>query len=141
MRDVDGKPRYDEVRDFLSSRKILIPMGDPGDSPDEYHEKYPDREEPGIDNNAYTNVLTAWLLCRTIDAVHLLPRERRRDLMESLSISEEEMDHWEDISLRMFVPFHGDGIISQFEGYDQLEELDWDRYRKSTTISTASIAY
>jgi trehalose 6-phosphate phosphatase len=25
---------------------------------------------------------------------------------------------------RMFVPFHDDGIISQFEGYEQLEELD-----------------
>ena len=29
----------------------------------------------------------------------------------------------------MFVPFHGDGIISQFEGYAELEELDWDAYR------------
>jgi trehalose/maltose hydrolase-like predicted phosphorylase len=33
------------------------------------------------------------------------------------------------MSRRMFVPFHGDGIISQFEGYDELEELDWDAYR------------
>ncbi len=29
----------------------------------------------------------------------------------------------------MFVPFHDDGIISQFEGYEDLEELDWDAYR------------
>jgi trehalose/maltose hydrolase-like predicted phosphorylase len=29
----------------------------------------------------------------------------------------------------MFVPFHGDGIISQFEGYEELEELDWAGYR------------
>ena len=29
----------------------------------------------------------------------------------------------------MFVPFHGDGVISQFEGYEELEELDWDAYR------------
>jgi trehalose/maltose hydrolase-like predicted phosphorylase len=29
----------------------------------------------------------------------------------------------------MFVPFHDDGIISQFEGYEELEELDWDAYR------------
>jgi len=26
------------------------------------------------------------------------------------------------------VPFHGDGIISQFEGYEELEELDWKSY-------------
>jgi trehalose/maltose hydrolase-like predicted phosphorylase len=30
---------------------------------------------------------------------------------------------------RMYVPFHGDGIISQFDGYGDLEELDWDAYR------------
>jgi trehalose/maltose hydrolase-like predicted phosphorylase len=29
----------------------------------------------------------------------------------------------------MFVPFHGDGLISQFEGYGELAELDWDAYR------------
>ena len=27
------------------------------------------------------------------------------------------------------MPFHGDGIISQFEGYEQLAELDWEAYR------------
>ncbi len=27
------------------------------------------------------------------------------------------------------MPFHGDGIISQFEGYEQLAELDWEDYR------------
>ena len=30
----------------------------------------------------------------------------------------------------MFVPFHGDGIISQFEGYEDLAELDWEAYRR-----------
>src|SRR3712207_332225 len=34
------------------------------------------------------------------------------------------------MSRRMFVPFHGEGIISQFEGYEDLEELDWDHYRE-----------
>jgi beta-phosphoglucomutase family hydrolase len=33
-RYVDGKPRYDGVRDFLASRGIELPMGDPGDPPD-----------------------------------------------------------------------------------------------------------
>ena len=33
------------------------------------------------------------------------------------------------MSRKMFVPFHGDGIISQFEGYEELEELDWEAYR------------
>jgi alpha,alpha-trehalase len=29
----------------------------------------------------------------------------------------------------MRIVFHGNGIISQFEGYHQLEELDWEGYR------------
>jgi beta-phosphoglucomutase family hydrolase len=31
---VDGKPRYDGVRDFLTSRGIELPMGDPSDPPE-----------------------------------------------------------------------------------------------------------
>jgi len=31
---VDGKPRYDGVRDFLASRGIDLPWGDPSDPPD-----------------------------------------------------------------------------------------------------------
>jgi beta-phosphoglucomutase family hydrolase len=30
---IDGKPRYDGVRDFLASRKVTLPEGDPGDAP------------------------------------------------------------------------------------------------------------
>jgi trehalose 6-phosphate phosphatase len=33
-RYVDGKPRYDGVRDFLASRGIGLPMGDPSDPPE-----------------------------------------------------------------------------------------------------------
>ena len=29
----------------------------------------------------------------------------------------------------MVVPFHDDGTISQFEGYETLRELDWEDYR------------
>ena len=31
---MDGKPRYDGVRDFLASRGIELPMGDPSDPPE-----------------------------------------------------------------------------------------------------------
>ncbi len=33
-RYVDGKPRYDGVRDFLASRGIELPWGDPSDAPE-----------------------------------------------------------------------------------------------------------
>jgi alpha,alpha-trehalase len=34
LRFVDGKPRYDGVRDFLASRGLGLPWGDPSDPPD-----------------------------------------------------------------------------------------------------------
>jgi alpha,alpha-trehalase len=97
--------------------------------PDEYHDSYPGAEEPGLNNNAYTNVMAVWVLRRALELLDLLPDQRRRELWETLSLTREEMDRWEDISRKMFVPFHDDGIISQFEGYEELEELDWKRYR------------
>lgn len=97
--------------------------------PDEYHEGYPDREEPGLDNNAYTNVMAVWCLCRAFDVLEILPTSRRDELREKLALSREELDRWDDITHKMRLCFHDDGILSQFEGYGDLEELDWDDYR------------
>jgi trehalose/maltose hydrolase-like predicted phosphorylase len=54
---------------------------------------------------------------------------RRAELMTRLGLSAHEIARWDDISRRMYVPFHSDGIISQFEGYEELAELDWEDYR------------
>jgi beta-phosphoglucomutase family hydrolase len=96
--------------------------------PDEYHERYPDSSEYGLNNNAYTNIMAVWVLLRARDALALLPDIRRIELMRSLQIDAHELARWGEITRKMFVPFH-DGIISQFEGYEQLEEFAWDDYR------------
>jgi len=96
--------------------------------PDEFHTGYPDSSAAGIDNNAYTNVMTAWLLTRTREVLDLLSEHRRTELTQTLSLTATELERWEHISRRMFVPFHGNGLISQFEGYEKLEELDWEDY-------------
>jgi trehalose/maltose hydrolase-like predicted phosphorylase len=97
--------------------------------PDEFHEKYPDAPEAGLRNNAYTNIMVAWL-CDTVGKLpSLLPASSTEGLRARLGIRDDELALWQDMSRRMFVPFQGDGIISQFEGYDELEELDWDAYR------------
>jgi trehalose/maltose hydrolase-like predicted phosphorylase len=59
----------------------------------------------------------------------LLPDIRRTELSTELGLTADELARWRDISRRMYVPFHADGIISQFEGYEKLAELDWARYR------------
>jgi trehalose/maltose hydrolase-like predicted phosphorylase len=97
--------------------------------PDEFHEKYPGASEGGLRNNAYTNVMVSWLCGLACEVLSRLPESRAEALRSRLAISEEELALWRDMSRRMFVPFHDEGIISQFEGYEQLKELDWDGYR------------
>ena len=97
--------------------------------PDEFHEKYPGATDGGLRNNAYTNVMVAWSCENAGKVLALLPEARREALRARIGLTDEEIATWEQMSRKMFVPFHGDGIISQFEGYEDLEELDWDAYR------------
>jgi len=97
--------------------------------PDEYHDAYPDAREPGLRNNAYTNIMAVWVLCRALDVLETLPEERREELRTMLALEREEIELWEEISRKMRLVFFHDGVLSQFEGYENLEELDWDAYR------------
>ncbi len=97
--------------------------------PDEYHDAYPGAAEPGLRNNAYTNVLASWVCWRALDVVQVLDDHHCGPLWERLGLQAAELDGWEQLSRRLRVPFHEDGIISQFEGYDELADLDWARYR------------
>lgn len=97
--------------------------------PDEFHERYPGVKEGGLRNNAYTNVMVAWIAGTAPRVLDLLPASRRDVLRSRLDITDEELRRWDEMSRKMFVPFHPDGVISQFEGYFDLEELDWEHYR------------
>ena len=118
---------YNEERDRYEIHGVM--------GPDEFHEKYPGSEEEGLRNNAYTNVMVAWI-CEAVQTVlELLPERSRDSLVERIGLTDEEIETWSQMSHKMFVPFHedpdlGDGLISQFEGYENLEELDWDHYRE-----------
>ena len=114
--------QYNPALDRYEIRKVM--------GPDEYHDAYPDAEEPGINNNSYTNVMAVWVLCRTLEALDIIPYDRREALFRKVALRQEELKRWEDISRKMRVIFHDDGIISQFEGYDQLQEFDWEAYQR-----------
>ncbi|MFI1157694.1 glycoside hydrolase family 65 protein [Streptomyces sioyaensis] len=97
--------------------------------PDEYHDGYPGAVAPGVDDNAYTNVTAAWVLLRALDLCRTLPEAHQRQLSERLQLDPEEPERWDDIAHRLHVPYH-QGVISQFAGYEELAELDWDGYRQ-----------
>ncbi|MBA3905433.1 MAG: glycoside hydrolase family 65 protein [Pseudonocardiales bacterium] len=100
--------------------------------PDEFHQRYPGSDEAGLRNNAYTNVMVAWIADIAPQVLDVLPAARRAALCARLGLTHRTLARWRGMAARMFVPFHESGggdVISQFEGYDKLEELDWDRYR------------
>jgi alpha,alpha-trehalase len=109
----------------LGRYEILKVMG-----PDEFHDGYLGADEPGLDNNTYTNVMAVWVLACALRVLELLGEDRRQELCKTLELSNEEIARWEEISRKMRVVFHEDGVLSQFEGYENLEELDWEGYRQ-----------
>lgn len=113
---------YNRDRDRYEIRGVV--------GPDEYHTAYPNAKQPGVNNNAYTNVMVAWVLeCAAERVMDLLDVDCKSEIFEDLELSDEEVSHWSEMSRKLYVPFHADGIISQFEGYEDLEEFDWEGYR------------
>jgi len=132
-----GAELFCEIARFLASLAEERPDGRFGIrgvmGPDEFHTAYPGVDPStngGLDNNAYTNFMAAWILSRADDILELIPVDERIRLCERLELGREELAKWEDVSCKLFLPFHDDGILSQFEGYDKLREFDWDGYRE-----------
>lgn len=119
--------------------------------PDEYHDEYHDRHDGqrhdehhdvdpagstdgdrdgvpdgvpdggGVDDNAYTNVMAAWVLRCADRVLDRLPADRRSELRDQLEVTDDELERWREIGRLLAVHFH-DGVISQFDGYGRLPE-------------------
>lgn len=107
--------RYDQKRQRYEIHHVI--------GPDEFHNGYPNFKEPGVNNNAYTNIMAAWTLGRGMELLEKLPSDHKQHLCSRLNISKEELALWRDVSTKMFVPVMAIGVIEQFEGYDQLQEF------------------
>jgi len=96
--------------------------------PDEFHTGYPGAERPGVDNNAYTNVMVVWVLRTALRILAILTPTQSEAIVRRLGVTGQDRERWLSISTHMFVPFQ-DRLLLQFEGYDDLAELPWDDYR------------
>lgn len=112
---------YDEDADRYSLNGVM--------GPDEFHDGYPDAPGEGLRDNAYTNVLTSWILTCATQSLRRLDPHVAEALRSRLGLSDAELEAWEHISRRLRLVFHEDGVLSQFDGYEDLAELDWDGYR------------
>ena len=97
--------------------------------PDEFHEAYPDAPDGGLRNNAYTNVMAAWCIGKALEALELLDERDRSAVAGRIALAGGETDRWCDVVRGMKIPVLPNGLIEQFEGYGELEDLDWDAYR------------
>ena len=112
---------YDDRTDRFHLRGVM--------GPDEYHTGYPETPGGGLNDNAYTNVMAAWVCAQAYEIMTVIQGHDLEDLRGRLKIDTTELEHWKHVSLRMFVPFLKGGLIGQFDGYEDLLELDWERYR------------
>ncbi|WP_019481415.1 beta-phosphoglucomutase family hydrolase [Arthrobacter sp. TB 23] len=99
--------------------------------PDEYHTRRPGSDHPGVDDNAYTNVMASWVFVRAAALHRTFVGHELDELEVRLGINADEVARWERMGRSMYVPFEADGTISQFDGYGDLVELDWARYRET----------
>lgn len=117
-----GKAIFDETTGRYSISGVM--------GPDEFHEKYQDSKEGGLKDNAYSNLMTVWMLDKTLILLNSIAKDDRKKLFDALNVSVKEMILWKDIIKKIALHISDDGIIAQYDGYFDLEELDWDYYRK-----------
>jgi trehalose/maltose hydrolase-like predicted phosphorylase len=113
---------YDPVDDRFDINGVM--------GPDEYHDALPGRVEPGLDDNAYTNVMAAWTLTRALECLDVLPPGRRHELLDTLDIRRADLERWQHVSRKLRLCWTDGGVLLQFRGYEALEEFDWTGYRQ-----------
>ncbi|MEH6566248.1 MAG: glycosyl hydrolase family 65 protein [Halopseudomonas sp.] len=97
--------------------------------PDEYHNLPPGSDEPGLDNNAYTNLMAVWALSVALQALDILPRDRARALCRRVALQSGEPAEWHRIIRNMYLPIRDDGVLAQFDGVEDLKPVpdDWKK--------------
>ena len=98
--------------------------------PDEFHEKLPGSDVPGVKDNAYTNILVVWLLEKTMEVIDSFSTGVLKRLKKKIGFTINETKKWQEIRQKLNVVMTENGIISQFDGYMGLKELNWDQYRE-----------
>ena len=98
--------------------------------PDEFHEKLPGSSREGLSDNTYTNIMVVWLLEKTLEWIERLPKDRLQKLKRKTGFQIGETEKWKAITKKMNVVFVNGKVLSQFDGYHLLKELDWNAYRR-----------
>lgn len=121
-----GSEMFFEIARFWASMTKFNPKSNRFEiegvmGPDEFHEQYPNAEKGGLKDNAYTNVMVAWLFKKCADIF---------DLIGIHGVDKKEIEEWQNIASKLNLVINNEGIIAQYDGYFDILELDWDAYRQ-----------
>ncbi|KAF0200888.1 MAG: beta-phosphoglucomutase family [Bacteroidetes bacterium] len=97
--------------------------------PDEFHEQYHNTKEGGLRDNAYTNIMVVWAIDKAFEIINLIG-EAASSVKSKLSLDDDELAEWKTISRKLNIVISPEGIISQYDGYFDLAELDWNYYKQ-----------
>lgn len=112
-----SKSQWDETTQRYSIRGVM--------GPDEFHEHTVGSEVGGLKDNAYTNMMVSWLFT-TLSELHKIFDFRNIDAMNINKKFWAEIEH---VGKNLMLIIEDD-IISQFDGYFDLKEIDWKHYRE-----------
>ncbi|KAF1297826.1 glycosyl hydrolase [Enterococcus sp. JM4C] len=98
--------------------------------PDEFHEAYPDSQTGGLTDNAYTNMMVVWLFEEIEKIYQTYQPSVLSAIQEKVALTEEQRKQMEQIKHALHLEINSEGIIAQFEGYFDLEEVDWTYYKE-----------
>jgi kojibiose phosphorylase len=108
--------RVEPINDHYTIRQVM--------GPDEYHAH--------VDNNAFTNGMVRRHLEVAIDLHDWLAQvaPRKAEVLDRrLEISPDNLDDWRDIANNLaFRHDQRNGIIEQFDGFFELEDVDWGNF-------------
>lgn len=93
--------------------------------PDEWHEH--------VNNNAYTNYMARWNILAALDVfnwLHSNAPAKTKALIQQLDLSDQRLQHWQDIATRMRIPQDKEtGLFEQFDGFFKLAPLNQEAYK------------
>jgi trehalose/maltose hydrolase-like predicted phosphorylase len=98
--------------------------------PDEFHEMYSGAKEGGLKDNAYTNIMVAWVFKKSKEIFDVLNEDDKSRILNSTGLMESDINNWQKVRKSINLVINDDGVIAQFDGYFDLKELDWDYYRE-----------
>ena len=98
--------------------------------PDEYHESYPNSDEAGLTDNAYTNIMTAWLFQLIGQLKPRFAKHGYAAAAKRAAFTAHDFDQLAVVRCKLTLDVNDNGIIGQFAGYFKLPTLDFDAYQK-----------